>query len=695
MNHFDYPSIDTSVTSLVSHTPPTTQLDEPMNSPRARRSSTVSSNGHRTQRCCAVCGDSPAKLHYGTLACFGCKGFFRRAVKEGRNKYVCRYDKNCVVDKYERNSCRYCRFRRCLQVGMNPDAVRPDRDQMSKQKLGRTKSKQILQQINSLKCEKFGEFTADDDYLRLLSPQQRQLLQFIIKIDAEIPKAAHQINSDSLNKFSLKSLINERILYVAEQSKTENILPQSSASDYSFTALWRIVEVVDYVNSLCRMALKIYPQGSITVEDKIAIVQNIFIRTVIFNLIVFAIKSGQNEAVFLEVLKMEDNSLILPVIEEIVNPLKRLTVSGTELSLLRAVIVLDPSAKGIRPAASETLLELRNQFNDLLMRLIKRGSKLSQSSQSSYAKFANYLLIIPQLTNVSNCLSNQFQKKFPVDENVNIGKPHADILRNLFNPDTTDYLRFPQVNGNYFPVPPTQPKSTPPIHSNSEHTKDNLNQRQQTPPQITINDQVRPFDNYNWQLSHFASAFSGLQTNTYPQMSSERSPPGIASLVASLSPSSFAQTSQQNTLTQVSPALPVQALTNNENAAAAAAVAAFYTTNGNTRLTQPTFYDTYPQIYQNGSIFTELQTSSNSTQRPTTLEIPGQKQSPQIGVIPKLPLQLTKSIEEMLRPAVPDDGSTWNKPLATDWADKVNTPAFNRDVVAKFFPECAINSNMY
>lgn len=43
---------------------------------------------------------------------------------------------------------------------------------MSKQKLGRTKSKQILQQINSLKSEKFDEFV-DDDYIRLLTPQQR------------------------------------------------------------------------------------------------------------------------------------------------------------------------------------------------------------------------------------------------------------------------------------------------------------------------------------------------------------------------------------------------------------------------------------------------------------------------------------------------------------------------------------------
>jgi hypothetical protein len=49
----------------------------------------------------------------------------------------------------------------------------------------------------------------------------------------------------------------------------------------------------------------------------------------------------------------------------------------------------------------------------------------------------------------------------------------------------------------------------------------------------------------------------------------------------------------------------------------------------------------------------------------------------------------------MLRPAgsLPEDQNFWNKPLAMDWADmKVDTPSFNHEIVAKFFPECATTS---
>lgn len=47
---------------------------------------------------CRVCGDAQAKMHYGVLACFGCKGFFRRALKRA-NQYECNNDGKCVIDK--------------------------------------------------------------------------------------------------------------------------------------------------------------------------------------------------------------------------------------------------------------------------------------------------------------------------------------------------------------------------------------------------------------------------------------------------------------------------------------------------------------------------------------------------------------------------------------------------------------------
>lgn len=57
---------------------------------------------------------------------FGCRvGFFKRTVQKG-SKYVCLADKNCPVDKRRRNRCQFCRFQKCLQVGMVKEVVRTD-----------------------------------------------------------------------------------------------------------------------------------------------------------------------------------------------------------------------------------------------------------------------------------------------------------------------------------------------------------------------------------------------------------------------------------------------------------------------------------------------------------------------------------------------------------------------------------------
>ncbi|XP_055319954.1 probable nuclear hormone receptor HR3 isoform X8 [Sitodiplosis mosellana] len=72
---------------------------------------------------CKVCGDKSSGVHYGVITCEGCKGFFRRSQSSVVN-YQCPRNKQCVVDRVNRNRCQYCRLQKCLKLGMSRDAVK-------------------------------------------------------------------------------------------------------------------------------------------------------------------------------------------------------------------------------------------------------------------------------------------------------------------------------------------------------------------------------------------------------------------------------------------------------------------------------------------------------------------------------------------------------------------------------------------
>nr|QOE77677.1 ultraspiracle isoform A [Sitodiplosis mosellana] len=80
---------------------------------------------------CSICGDRASGKHYGVYSCEGCKGFFKRTVRKDLT-YACREDKNCTIDKRQRNRCQYCRYQKCLICGMKREAVQEERQRGAK-----------------------------------------------------------------------------------------------------------------------------------------------------------------------------------------------------------------------------------------------------------------------------------------------------------------------------------------------------------------------------------------------------------------------------------------------------------------------------------------------------------------------------------------------------------------------------------
>nr|ABS70715.1 retinoid X receptor a isoform [Nucella lapillus] len=88
---------------------------------------------------CAICGDRASGKHYRVYSCEGCKGFFKRTVRKDPT-YACRDDKNCMIDKRQRNRCQFCRYMKCLAQGMKREAVQEERQRVKEKGDGEVES---------------------------------------------------------------------------------------------------------------------------------------------------------------------------------------------------------------------------------------------------------------------------------------------------------------------------------------------------------------------------------------------------------------------------------------------------------------------------------------------------------------------------------------------------------------------------
>ncbi|CAD5225312.1 unnamed protein product [Bursaphelenchus xylophilus] len=79
---------------------------------------------------CRICGDVSLGIQFGVQACSACASFFRRTITEVK-EYKCWENEQCEPVPGIRNSCRSCRLKRCLELGMKENKVQRKRDKNS------------------------------------------------------------------------------------------------------------------------------------------------------------------------------------------------------------------------------------------------------------------------------------------------------------------------------------------------------------------------------------------------------------------------------------------------------------------------------------------------------------------------------------------------------------------------------------
>ena len=98
-----------------------------------QKSGSIKSNSKIWTHTCPVCtAGANGHLHYGSVCCYACRGFFRRTTRR-RTKEVgklkCAHNGQCEIKgTISRLHCPPCRYDKCLSVGMEPTFVMSEQD---------------------------------------------------------------------------------------------------------------------------------------------------------------------------------------------------------------------------------------------------------------------------------------------------------------------------------------------------------------------------------------------------------------------------------------------------------------------------------------------------------------------------------------------------------------------------------------
>ncbi|XP_054618923.1 retinoic acid receptor RXR-beta-A isoform X1 [Dunckerocampus dactyliophorus] len=322
------------------------------------------------KRLCSICGDRSSGKHYGVYSCEGCKGFFKRTVRKDLT-YTCRDNKDCMVDKRQRNRCQYCRYQKCLAMGMKREVAKMN-----------DRSVQEERQRNK---EREGEVESTS------AINEEMPVEKILEAEVAVEQKT-ELHTDGSSGGSSPNDPVTNICQAADKQLFTLVEWAKRIPHFSELALDD--QVILLRAGWNELLIASFSHRSISVKDGILLATGLHVHR-------NSAHSAGVGAIFDRAHNAEVGAIFDRVLTELVSKMRDMQMDKTELGCLRAIILFNPDAKGLsNPSEVEMLRE--RVYASL-------ETYCKQKYPDQQGRFAKLLLRLPALRSIGlKCLEHLF-----------------------------------------------------------------------------------------------------------------------------------------------------------------------------------------------------------------------------------------------------------------------------------------------